>query len=174
MKIITAPDVFDQATLTENYSTKLGKFIGDNVINIVDASDPYNIEPNGSEARHLGNKKKKKKFKKKVMKFIIPMLIIWVVIKSLVLPVVLKALAVLSGKAFLLSLMSLVLAAIMGLRRLVSAIGGIPGLPFSNLGPTAYSKYRRKEDEIIDEGPSYEGSEPYKYYRDCDPNKDKK
>lgn len=108
------------------------------------------------------------------MKVLMTLAIIWLVIKALLLPIVLKGLLILSGKAFLLSLLSIILAAIMGIQRLVTVIGGFPGLPFSNFGGggDTFSKYRRKEDEIIDEGPTYEGSEPYKYYRNRDLNKD--
>lgn len=79
---------------------------------------------------------RKKKYKKKLNKYVLPLLVGFLLIKSVLLPIILKTLAVLSGKAVVLSLMSLILAAIVGLRSI--ATGFTHKIDH-------YAKYRRKD-----------------------------
>lgn len=86
----------------------------------------------------------------------------FLLIKSILLPVALKSLAVLSGKAVILSLMSLILAAIVGLKKVAQGSGhGSSNYEVVNV---PLSKYRRNDDyyrrDDIDE------DMPYRYYRD--------
>ncbi|KZC11134.1 hypothetical protein WN55_02495 [Dufourea novaeangliae] len=79
-------------------------------------------------------------------------------IKSILLPIALKTLAILSGKAVVLSLMSLILAAIVGLKKVAQSHSG-GGYEVVNV---PYGKYRRQDMlEMTEDTPE---SEPYKYY----------
>lgn len=87
-------------------------------------------------------------------------------IKSVLLPLALKSLAILSGKAIVLSLMSLILAAIIGLRSLAGGGGGGLREAASKIDLVNFpmAKYRRKDylenvEPIIEEEPY-----PYRYY----------
>ncbi|TGZ33765.1 Uncharacterized protein DBV15_07027 [Temnothorax longispinosus] len=63
------------------------------------------------------NRRKDNKYKK-LNKYVLPLIIGFLLIKSILLPITLKVLAILSGKAVVLSLMSLILAAIIGLKKI--------------------------------------------------------
>lgn len=81
-------------------------------------------------------------------------------IKSILLPIALKTLAILSGKAVVLSLMSLILAAIVGLKKVAQSHSG-GGYEVVNLPA---GKYKRQDFfEMTDDAIE---SEPYKYYRE--------
>lgn len=93
-----------------------------------------------------------KKIKTKLGKYIIPLIIGVILIKSILLPLTLKTLAVLSGKAVVLSLMSLILAAIVGLKKAAQE--------------TSYeiNKYRRQDKhDFIDNAQEFE---PYQIYEE--------
>ncbi|XP_015173230.1 PREDICTED: uncharacterized protein LOC107064734 [Polistes dominula] len=88
----------------------------------------------------------RKKKKHKLNKYVVPLIVGFLLIKSILLPIALKALAVLSGKAVVLSLMSLILAAIVGLKK-VAQSSSSNGYDVVNVPST---KYRRKDAyEII-------------------------
>lgn len=78
-------------------------------------------------------------------------------IKSILLPIALKTLAILSGKAVVLSLMSLILAAIVGLKKV--AQNHASSYDFVNV-----NKYKRHD--TFDAGDDMIDSEPYKFYRE--------
>lgn len=79
------------------------------------------------------------------------MIVGFMLIKSILLPITLKALAVLSGKAIVLSLMSLILAAIVGLKRVAQKEGD-------------YDKHRRQDMfDFVDETQELE---PYRLYKE--------
>lgn len=95
-------------------------------------------------------------------KYVFPMLVGFLLIKSILLPMALKALAILSGKAVVLSLMSLILAAIIGLRNMAN--GGSPAQSKIDLvANVPLSKYRRKD--LLDHADQLE-DDPYRYYAD--------
>lgn len=74
-------------------------------------------------------------------------------IKSILLPITLKALAVLSGKAVVLSLMSLILAAIVGLKKVAQKESGYE-----------YNKHRRHDIYgFVDDVQEFE---PYRFYKE--------
>ncbi|XP_057340913.1 uncharacterized protein LOC130677987 [Microplitis mediator] len=151
------PDIIDTVNLTTGLSNIGFVKTGDRIF-------PWENKYN-RQGRYLCKKKKKKKWKKH-SKYIIPLIVGWLLIKSILLPIALKALALLSGKAVVLSLMSLILAAIMGLRRL--AQGGL--LPMAlgfSAGPSAYAKYNR-QDYLEHENQSDLG-DSYDYYQDRRP-----
>lgn len=91
---------------------------------------------------------RKKKFK--LNKYVLPLIVGFVLIKSILLPIALKALAVLSGKAVVLSLMSLILAAIVGLKKVAQKEGA--------------HKHRRQD--IFDFTSGAQELEPYRYYKE--------
>jgi hypothetical protein len=98
----------------------------------------------------------RKRKKLKLNKYVFPLIIGFLLIKSVILPLALKALAILSGKAVVLSLMSLILAAIVGLRTVAAGSGASAQNKIDSV-----SKYRRKDileyvDPIEDD--------PYRYY----------
>ncbi|CAG5078172.1 Protein of unknown function [Cotesia congregata] len=158
------PDIIQNIDL----SNQLEEFNKNNhnngVVKTSDVTLPFENKSN-REGRYLCKKKKKKKWKKHT-KYLIPLIVGWLLIKSILLPIALKALALLSGKAVVLSLMSLILAAIMGLRRL--AQGGL--LPMAlgfSAGPTVYSKYNRQDYSDHDNQSDF--ADPYDYYNDRHP-----
>ncbi|KAL7296213.1 hypothetical protein TKK_0010751 [Trichogramma kaykai] len=125
--------------------------------------------PDGRQARSTsldGRKHNKKKKKLKLNKYVFPLIVGFLLIKSVLLPLALKALAILSGKAVVLSLMSLILAAIIGLRSIVGGGGG--NVPFQSkvdLVNLPLTKYKRKD--LLDYGdPTVEEETPYRYYSD--------
>lgn len=83
----------------------------------------------------------------------------FLLVKSILIPLVLKGLAILSGKAILLSFLSLILSAIIGLRYIAS--GQLAAQNKIDAVGTPVKKYRRKDypnqEESLDE-------EPYRYY----------
>lgn len=79
------------------------------------------------------------------------MIIGFILIKSILLPITLKALAVLSGKAVVLSLMSLILAAIVGLKKVAHK-------------EDSYDKHRRQDTfDLMGEIQEFE---PYRLYKE--------
>lgn len=75
-----------------------------------------------------------------------------ILIKSILLPLTLKTLAVLSGKAVVLSLMSLILAAIVGLKKVAQEASN------------EINKYRRQDKyDFIDNAQEFE---PYRIYEE--------
>lgn len=104
----------------------------------------------------------RKKKKLKLNKFVLPLLIGFLLIKSILLPIALKFLAVLSGKAVVLSLMSLILAAIVGLRAV--AQNRVDQRSDTDIVHLPLTKYRRKD--FADLRDPYEEEEPYRYYRE--------
>ncbi|XP_012287514.1 uncharacterized protein LOC105703596 [Orussus abietinus] len=104
-----------------------------------------------------GRKKKKGKYNK----YVLPLIVGFLLIKSILLPIALKALAVLSGKAVVLSLMSLILAAIVGLKKVAQSSSSGSNYDVVNV---PIGKYRRQDsfgskDELGDD-------RPYNFYRD--------
>lgn len=95
---------------------------------------------------------KAKKFK--LNKYILPLIVGLILIKSILLPIALKTLAVLSGKAVILSLMSLILAAIVGLKKVAR-----------ESSEHVYHKNRRQDayDFISAEEQEFE---PYRFYKE--------
>lgn len=92
---------------------------------------------------------RKKKFK--LNKYVLPLIVGFLLIKSILLPIALKALAVLSGKAVVLSLMSLILAAIVGLKKVAQKDDNYE----------AVNKYRRQDTFDLVADPELE---PYRFY----------
>ena len=97
-------------------------------------------------------------------KYVLPLLIGFLLIKSILLPIALKALAVLSGKAVVLSLMSLILAAIVGLRSVAQNGQFSQYRSDTDVVHLPLSKYRRKD--VSDIRDNLEDEDPYKYYRE--------
>lgn len=100
----------------------------------------------------------RKKKRHKLNKYILPLIVGVILIKSILLPIALKTLAILSGKAVVLSLMSLILAAIVGLKKVAQAHSTsyeVVNMPVN--------KYKRQDffedDDTMD-------TEPYKFYRE--------
>ncbi|KAG7190696.1 hypothetical protein KM043_006774 [Ampulex compressa] len=110
-----------------------------------------------STAKSVNEARRRKKLK--LNKYLLPLIIGFILIKSILLPVALKTLAVLSGKAVVLSLMSLILAAIVGLKRIAQSP---PGHNYDVNAPS--SKYRRQDMYNLPEEDAER--EPYKYYRE--------
>lgn len=88
---------------------------------------------------------RKKKFK--LNKYLLPLMVGVILIKSILLPIALKALALLSGKAVVLSLMSLILAAIVGLKKVAQK---------------EENKHRRQDTFDLVSNP--DEFEPYRFY----------
>lgn len=95
----------------------------------------------------------RKRNKFKLNKYVLPLIVGFVLIKSILLPIALKALAVLSGKAVVLSLMSLILAAIVGLKKVVQKEGG-------------YGAHKHRRQDIFDFMSNEQELEPYSYYKE--------
>ncbi|XP_053976864.1 uncharacterized protein LOC128889276 [Hylaeus anthracinus] len=124
------------------------EWIGDGILNVVDTVLP--VSRSSVEAR--------KKKKMKLNKYLIPLIVGFMLIKSILLPIALKTLAILSGKAVVLSLMSLILAAIVGLKKVAQSHSG-GGYDVVPLG-----KYRRQD--VFEMADDTAESEPYKFYRE--------
>ncbi|XP_033341543.1 protein Osi13 [Megalopta genalis] len=124
--------------------------ISDGIVDAVDTVLP--VSRSSVEAR--GPKRKKLKLNK----YLIPLLVGFMLIKSILLPITLKTLAILSGKAVVLSLMSLILAAIVGLKKVAQSHSGGGGYEAAT-----YGKYRRQDMLGMTDSASME-SEPYKFY----------
>lgn len=102
----------------------------------------------------------RRKKKHKLNKYVIPLIVGFMLIKSILLPIALKTLAILSGKAVVLSLMSLILAAIVGLKRVAQ---GHSGGSYEVL-TVPHNKYKRQD--YLDTGDDLMDTEPYKFYRE--------
>lgn len=129
-------------------------WVSDSILNVINSLIPNEQPFDGVEGR------RKKKFK--LNKFVLPLLIGFLLIKSILLPIALKFLAVLSGKAVVLSLMSLILAAIVGLRAV--AQNRVDQRSDNDVVHLPLTKYRRKD--FADFRDHYEDEEPYRYYRE--------
>ncbi|XP_078033226.1 protein Osi13 [Augochlora pura] len=123
--------------------------ISDGIVDAVDTVLP--VSRFSVEAR--GHKRKKLKLNR----YLIPLLVGFMLIKSILLPITLKTLAILSGKAVVLSLMSLILAAIVGLKKVAQSHSG------GGYEAGAYGKYRRQDMLGMADTASME-TEPYKFY----------
>ncbi|KAI4495789.1 hypothetical protein M0802_008412 [Mischocyttarus mexicanus] len=131
----------------------------DKILNVVETFIPYTRLCDTTKDRHLNEARKKKKHK--LNKYVVPLIVGFLLIKSILLPIALKALAVLSGKAVVLSLMSLILAAIVGLKKVAQSSSGNGGYDVVNI-PS--SKYRRKDAyDVVDD---FEEEEPYRFYKE--------
>ncbi|XP_026675014.1 uncharacterized protein LOC108631868 [Ceratina calcarata] len=127
-----------------------GDWVGDGILNIVDAVLP--VTQSSFEAR--------KKKKHKLNRYIIPLIVGFMLIKSILLPIALKTLAILSGKAVVLSLMSLILAAIVGLKKVAQSHSGTS----YEVVNVPVNKYKRQD--YFDAVDDMTDTEPYKYYRE--------
>ncbi|KYQ59801.1 hypothetical protein ALC60_01186 [Trachymyrmex zeteki] len=133
--------------MMRNDSTDSLDWIGESFLNIVDTFSPVSKSCGNIEGR------KDKKFKK-LNKYVLPLLIGFLLIKSILLPITLKALAVLSGKAVVLSLMSLILAAIVGLKKVAQKESSYESI----------NKYRRQDIYgFVDDVQEFE---PYRFYKE--------
>lgn len=90
----------------------------------------------------------------KLNKYVVPLIVGFLLIKSILLPIALKALAVLSGKAVVLSLMSLILAAIVGLKKVAQKESHYDVI----------NKHRRQD--IYDFVNEAQELEPYRFYKE--------
>ncbi|XP_031847475.2 protein Osi13 [Nomia melanderi] len=126
-------------------------WIGEGILNAVDSVLP--VPRFSIEAR--------KKKKLKLNRYLIPLIVGFMLIKSILLPIALKTLAILSGKAVVLSLMSLILAAIVGLKKVAQSSHSGGGYELVNV---PYGKYRRQD--LFDMTDDSMESEPYKFYRE--------
>ncbi|KAI4491854.1 hypothetical protein M0804_003246 [Polistes exclamans] len=128
----------------------------DRILNVVEKFIPYSRLCDRTKDLEEARKKKKHKLNK----YVVPLIVGFLLIKSILLPIALKALAVLSGKAVVLSLMSLILAAIVGLKKVAQSSSG-NGYDVVNVPST---KYRRKDAyEVVDD---FEEEEPYRFYKE--------
>ncbi|EFN89940.1 uncharacterized protein LOC105192507 [Harpegnathos saltator] len=118
--------------------------IGESFLDVIDTFLP-------ASKSHTAEEHRRKKFK--LNKYVLPLIVGFVLIKSILLPIALKALAVLSGKAVVLSLMSLILAAIVGLKKVVQKESHHDN-----------NKYRRQD--IFDFMEEAQELEPYRYYKE--------
>ncbi|KAJ8684355.1 hypothetical protein QAD02_020147 [Eretmocerus hayati] len=118
------------------------------------------IVSTGRTGRIFGVEGRKHK-KIKLNKYILPLIVGFLLIKSILLPLALKALAILSGKAIVLSLMSLILAAIIGLKHVAMSRSS----PHSRIDTVnlPLTHYRRKD--YFDQEDQLE-EDPYRYYSD--------
>ncbi|XP_076394938.1 protein Osi13 [Megachile rotundata] len=152
LPLLTLSETTESSVMQERWRLQLKDrhhvdWVGDGISNFVDDFIPAGRFP--VEAR--------KKKKHKLNKYLIPLIVGFMLIKSILLPIALKTLAILSGKAVVLSLMSLILAAIVGLKK-VAQSHSASGYEVVNL---PMNKYKRHDVfEMADE------SEPYKYYRE--------
>ncbi|KAL0105069.1 hypothetical protein PUN28_016601 [Cardiocondyla obscurior] len=122
-------------------------WIGESFLNTIDTFFPISKSRDDAEGR------KDKKYKK-LNKYVLPLIIGFLLIKSILLPITLKALAVLSGKAVVLSLMSLILAAIVGLKKIAQ----------KESSHEVMHKYRRQDMYgFVDDVQEFE---PYRYYKE--------
>ncbi|KAM0736206.1 hypothetical protein ACS0PU_010167 [Formica fusca] len=137
-------NTLDREILRNDGSKDILDWIGGSFLNAIDAFFP------GSKL--YGTIEESKKTKTKLNKYIIPLIVGFILIKSILLPLTLKALAILSGKAVVLSLMSLILAAIVGLKKAAQE------------GNYEANKYRRQDTyDFID---NIQEFEPYRIYKE--------
>ncbi|XP_017798999.1 PREDICTED: uncharacterized protein LOC108579887 [Habropoda laboriosa] len=131
-------------------------WIGDGILNDVDTVLPATRSP--YDGILLARRRRKKKHK--LNRYIIPLIVGFMLIKSILLPIALKTLAILSGKAVVLSLMSLILAAIVGLKKVAQSHHG-GGYEVVNV---PINKYKRQD--VFDMADDLVETEPYKFYRE--------
>ncbi|XP_070164781.1 uncharacterized protein Osi13 [Polyergus mexicanus] len=136
-------NTLDREILRNDGSKDILDWIGESFLNAIDAFFP--------DSRLYGSTEESKKTKTKLNKYIIPLIVGFVLIKSILLPLTLKALAILSGKAVVLSLMSLILAAIVGLKKAAQE------------GNYEANKYRRQDTYDFD---NIQEFEPYRIYKE--------
>ncbi|XP_017752457.1 PREDICTED: uncharacterized protein LOC108545388 [Eufriesea mexicana] len=134
----------------QNWRSPVDRFT-DGILNAVDTVLP--VTRDSFEGTRIRRKKKRHKLNK----YIIPLIVGFMLIKSILLPIALKTLAILSGKAVVLSLMSLILAAIVGLKKVAQSHAS--GYEVVNV-----NKYKRHD--MFDTGDDMMDSEPYKFYRE--------
>ncbi|XP_011646085.1 uncharacterized protein LOC105432821, partial [Pogonomyrmex barbatus] len=136
----------DREMLQKNKSRDSLNRIGESFLNAVDTLLPVSKSYDDVEGR------KDKKFK--LNKYVLPLLVGFLLIKSILLPITLKALAVLSGKAVVLSLMSLILAAIIGLKKVAQKESDYEVI----------NKHRRQD--VYDFVDDVQEFEPYRFYKE--------
>ncbi|XP_046143090.1 uncharacterized protein LOC114879347 [Osmia bicornis bicornis] len=156
LPLLTAAETVQPTMMQERWKLQLKDkvdpvdWVGDGISNVVD-----NVLPVGRFSVEARRRKKHK-----LNKYLIPLIVGFMLIKSILLPIALKTLAILSGKAVVLSLMSLILAAIVGLKKVAQSHSG-GGYEVVNLPANKYKRqdfFEMTEDAIE--------SEPYKYYRE--------
>ncbi|XP_033180347.1 uncharacterized protein LOC117233962 [Bombus vosnesenskii] len=154
LPLLTATETTQPTMMQESWkpqlenSTTPADWISDSILNAVD--DVLPVTRSSFEAR--------KKKRHKLNKYILPLIVGVILIKSILLPIALKTLAILSGKAVVLSLMSLILAAIVGLKKVAQAHSTsyeVVNMPVN--------KYKRQD---FFEGDDTVDTEPYKFYRE--------
>ncbi|XP_014475618.1 PREDICTED: uncharacterized protein LOC106744949 [Dinoponera quadriceps] len=152
LPLLVAAQVGPQATSTLARETRRDDgspdaldLIGEGFLDVVDILLPASKSHDNPEER---------KKKLKLNKYVLPLIVGFVLIKSILLPIALKALAVLSGKAVVLSLMSLILAAIVGLKNVAK----------KESHHDEYNKHRRQD--VFDFMSDEQELEPYRYYKE--------
>ncbi|KAG6795104.1 hypothetical protein HZU73_09554 [Apis mellifera caucasica] len=160
LPVLTMAETTQATTMQERWRSQLEDWrrpvdwIGDGIFNVAGTVLPVTRSPfDGIRAR--------RKKKHKLNKYVIPLIVGFMLIKSILLPIALKTLAILSGKAVVLSLMSLILAAIVGLKKV--AQGGHSGGSYEVL-TVPHNKYKRQD--YLDTGDDLMDTEPYKFYRE--------
>ncbi|KAK2579918.1 hypothetical protein KPH14_007598 [Odynerus spinipes] len=133
--------------------TGSNSWVADRILNVVDIffSNSRSCDP----TEDLTEARRKKKHR--LNKYVVPLIVGFLLIKSILLPIALKSLAVLSGKAVVLSLMSLILAAIVGLKKVAQSSSGYDVV---NVSP---SKYKRQD--VYEPPDDFGEEEPYRFYR---------
>ncbi|CAL7938073.1 unnamed protein product [Xylocopa violacea] len=157
LPLLTASDTTQSTMLQERWGPQLENsrspagWIGDGIMNVM-----HTVLP----ATHSSFEVRRKRKKHKLNRYIIPLIVGFMLIKSILLPIALKTLAILSGKAVVLSLMSLILAAIVGLKKVAQSHSGssyeVVNVPLN--------KYKRHD--FLEMGDNLMDSEPYTYYRE--------
>ncbi|XP_067211746.1 uncharacterized protein [Linepithema humile] len=135
----------DREMLRNNSSGDGLDWIGESFLNAVDTFLPVSKSYNSIEVAE-GKAKKLK-----LNKYVVPLIVGIILIKSILLPITLKTLAILSGKAVVLSLMSLILAAIVGLKKVARENSDVHKL--------------RRQDTYNYETEAQE-FEPYRFYKE--------
>ncbi|XP_032663208.1 uncharacterized protein LOC116840508 [Odontomachus brunneus] len=153
LPVIVAAQLSSQATGTLVRETRRDNSSGDDVLDLIGESflDVVDTLLPASKLDDIAEERKQKKLK--LNKYVLPLIVGFALIKSILLPVALKALAVLSGKAVVLSLMSLILASIVGLKSVARKEDNHD-----------VNKYRRQD--IFDFTSDAQELEPYRYYKE--------
>ncbi|OXU30500.1 hypothetical protein TSAR_011537 [Trichomalopsis sarcophagae] len=154
-KKVTDVKTSNEVSKVDEYLTRSFDWIGERFLGILDSFVPS--ERSGRANSVEGRRRKKLKLNK----YVFPLIVGFLLIKSVILPLTLKALAILSGKAVVLSLMSLILAAIIGLRS-ISNGGIVPAQSKIDLVNVPLTKYRRKD--VLDHAVDQFDDDPYRYY----------
>ncbi|CAK9807964.1 hypothetical protein ANTQUA_LOCUS5404 [Anthophora quadrimaculata] len=161
MPLLTMAETTQPTMMREKWTSQLENsrnyedWIGDGLLNDVDTVLPVTRSPYEVIAARRRRRKKHK-----LNRYIIPLIVGFMLIKSILLPIALKTLAILSGKAVVLSLMSLILAAIVGLKKVAQSHHG-GGYEVVNV---PINKYKRQD--IFDMADEMVETEPYKFYRE--------